>query len=326
MFLARAADLQRLDQIDIGQSLIVRAQPSYQARAGPGMGLLVFCAPGAFAVVFQQRLIGLRVAGVNDAPALQGRVQALLKDTAIEADESAALVLELPGAVGLQLFGQHNVTGIGNKLGTPQALRTCGAANRFETFHQGAVEQFWHHLAGHVQPADQCQVQPDRLQMAQRQLTITDAPGLVTLIHLVEQLTDHHRRHQRADTGDEQTGHHQRIQTKALVQCLTPFARLLVGIGGRHRELTGLGFQPGDMVLVEEAEQLTFDGDRLQVQRRVTVGIKVLSHTAEERLLLIARDVGQKALAEVRLPQVIAQMVMQCGQVRELAQRNPVAR
>ncbi|MNP37936.1 hypothetical protein D3C76_1314130 [compost metagenome] len=80
------------------------------------------------------------------------------------------------------------------------------------------------------------------------------------------------------------------------------------------------------MVLVQEAEQFTFDGDRLQVQRRVTVGIKVLSHTAEERLLLIARDVGQEALAEVRLPQVIAQMVMQCGQVRELAQRNTVAR
>ncbi|MNE13713.1 hypothetical protein D3C80_1065580 [compost metagenome] len=177
-----------------------------------------------------------------------------------------------------------------------------------------------------MQPADQCQVQPDRFQVAQRQLTITNAPGLVTLIHLVEQLADHHRRHQRADTGNEQTGHHQRIQTKALVQCLTPFARLLVGIGGRHRELTGLGFQPGNMVLVEEAEQLAFDRHRLQVQRHVTVGIKVLSHTAEEGLLLIARDVGQEALAEVRLPQVIAQMVMQCGQVRELAQRNTVAR
>ncbi|MNJ41225.1 hypothetical protein D3C77_361430 [compost metagenome] len=92
------------------------------------------------------------------------------------------------------------------------------------------------------------------------------------------------------------------------------------------------------MVLVQKVKQLSFDGNLHQVQVRTVTqqpvlvvarraaGIEILVQAVKEHRLLIARNVGQELLAEISLQQVIAQLLMQCGQVRELAQRFGVAR
>ncbi|MNU03107.1 hypothetical protein D3C72_2470230 [compost metagenome] len=62
----------------------------------------MFRAPGGFAVVFQQRPVGLVVTGVDDPPALVGAVQGNFIVLAIQVDELSALVGSQPLRVGFK--------------------------------------------------------------------------------------------------------------------------------------------------------------------------------------------------------------------------------
>ncbi|MNJ50966.1 hypothetical protein D3C77_462580 [compost metagenome] len=117
-----------------------------------------------------------------------------------------------------------------------------------------------------MQPADQGQVQTHCLQMTHGQVAIAYTPRLVALIHFVEKLVAHYRSHQATDTGHYKARQHHGIHANCFPLCKASLARLLVGIGGGHCNLTRLGFEASNMRQEQKAEQLSFDSNALNMQ------------------------------------------------------------
>ncbi|MNJ41224.1 hypothetical protein D3C77_361420 [compost metagenome] len=122
-------------------------------------------APGTFAIVLQRWLPGLGVVRMNDSPLLAFTVQALFIELAVHTDKVPVLKQVLTQGIGAQIVGDHRGATVWRQVRLPQTMAVVVQADLVQAFHQRAVEQFRYDLAGHVQAANQCQVQSNGGQM-----------------------------------------------------------------------------------------------------------------------------------------------------------------
>ena len=130
----------------------------------------------------------------------------------------------------------------------PRQTAVCNLAERITAAAHGGGQR---HVDGH------------RLHVGPGAFGIANRPVFKAVIDLRAQLQCHDRHHHLACAGDKKRGHIHRIQPQAQPVIQALLQQLAVGIGGWHRELARIGFQPLQMQAVQPVEQLA--GGRVQV-------------------------------------------------------------
>ncbi|MND72302.1 hypothetical protein D3C80_638480 [compost metagenome] len=247
------ADLGGLLKFLIRQAIRGMANAPQQLGMRPLQGLLTHCLPGTLAVMPEGRLIRVGVVGVTDRPRAffaLGHFIDLLVDT-----DTGRLVIEAekPTVIGGDIC-QVEIACIGRQIRFPQALFAARQGNPQQAVHLLARLHRCNTMSAAPQASRQGNIQPHRLKMGQRFLTLPGLPRVSTVDHFFDHLCSAHHRHHSTQGRYKERGSIEHIEANALPvrQALLPGRFINLGTG--HRQVAGIGLEPLQVLVLPIAE------------------------------------------------------------------------
>ena len=272
-----------------------------------------------------------------DPPGIERRVEHLLIEVPVDLHIGLAIDPILAQRIGPDVWLKQRITSIRHKVRIPQPGLTPGQDDLREMvdpLRQATVCHLAERITAAAHGRGQRHVDGHCLQARPGTVNIASCPGFDAVIDLRAHLQRHDRHHHLACAGDKKRGHIHCIHPQAQPVIQTLLQQLAVGIGGWHRELARIGFQPFQVQAVQPVKQLAggriqvdlakLEVDFIHIDRRLNpLGVsralvQLVVEPREKCLgLALGHQVGKQPLI-LRCAQVQAQLILEGFQGRVL--------